>query len=233
MSNKISVGILLISTWKYNKFIDSTIQEIRQYFFPNSDVKIYLHTDSENKHDADTTIKIEHQPWPLITLNRFNTFCINQEQYDTDYLFYLDVDSHIIDFVKEDILNDFVVVEHHWFNGGKGSVETNPASTACIKKNEPNVYVCGGFFGGSTKRFLSVAKELSNNIDIDRNNNIIALWHDESHLNRYCANHLTDKSMTILPPTYMYSNTNNNKVFPDPKIIPIFDWDKGFKKSEL
>jgi hypothetical protein len=42
---------------------------------------------------------------------------------------------------------------------------------------------------------------LKNNVDIDSENNIVALWHDESHLNKYI---LDRNDLTILSPAYCY-----------------------------
>lgn len=229
--NKNTIGILLISTWKYNKFIDNTISDIRKYLLPNSNIKIFLHTDSISIHDADFVIPIEHKPWPLITLNRFYTFYNNKNLYiNTDYLFYLDIDTKIIANVNEDILDDFVVVAHHWFINSRGTPETNPKSTAFIDHSEPITYVAGGFFGAKTEKFIDVSKLLSENIKKDLDQGIIAKWHDESHLNRYCVSN--KNSVKILSSEYMYSPSNKKHKLPNPKIIPFLDSEKQFDKFE-
>lgn len=222
--NKPSVGILLISTWKYNKFIDPLIKNIKQYFFRNSNIKIYLHTDSDDNHCSDKIIKIKHKPWPLITLNRFKLFCENMEIYETDYLVYLDMDVNIIDFVDEKILSDFFVTEHSDLKGTKGTPENNPKSTAFIDISNIKTYVTGSFFGGKKENFMRAAKIMKNNIDIDLKNNIIALWHDESHLNRYIIDH---PDVTIIDHSYMSKKQSCN-----PKMMPYYDWEKGFNKFE-
>lgn len=222
--NKPSIGILLISTWKYNKFIDDTIAGIRKYFFPNSIVKIFLHTDSTSDHDADVIIPIQHQPWPLITLKRYELFCCHQNKYNVNYLIYLDIDSIILGEISESILHNFFVVQHWVFMGGRGTPETNPQSKAFVNANENISYVAGGLVGGEREYFLRASKTISNNIQQDLNNNIIAIWHDESHLNRYV---IDNPSTTIIDQSYMSKHRSCN-----PKIIPYYDWEKGFNKFE-
>jgi histo-blood group ABO system transferase len=235
---KSSVGILLISTWKYNKFIDSTIEAIRKYFFKNSNIKIYLHTDSLSSHDADHTIIIEHKPWPLVTLYRYETFVKNQDLYSNDYLFTFDVDILIKNYIDEKILKDFVVVYHSGYYRQRGTPETNPKSTAYIRSDEKLEYVAGGFLGGTKNNFLSACETLYYNIKKDLDNNIIAKWHDESHLNRYVIDN--QDIVTYLEPEYMsfgsentsksylsyYNNTKKYKA----KIIALQNSQKGFDK---
>jgi len=229
-SDKTKIGILLISTWKYNKFIDSTIQQIRELFFKNSEVIIYLHTDSTDKHDADLIIKINHKEWPFVALEKFKTFVENQDKYDCDYLFYLDVDTKIFKHVNEDILDDFVVTEHSGYVGKIGTPETNPISKAFIPKSEYTKYICGAFFGGKKKTFLQIAKLLQENTKSDLQNNYIAIWHDESHLNKYYSQN--KNKVKILPYSYMYNGTNPQYIVSDPIMIPIHNHEKGFNKFE-
>ena len=44
-----------------------------------------------------------------------------------------------------------------------------------------------------------MAKHISNNIDIDYSKDLIAVWHDESHMNRYFIDNTPTK---ILDPSY-------------------------------
>lgn len=227
---KPSIGILLISTWKYNKFIDDTIAGIRKYFFPNSTVKIFLHTDSILSHDVNKTIPIIHQPWPLMTLFRYDLFNKNIDQYDTDYLFYLDIDTDIIDLINEDILSDLVVVKHGCFRNTKGTPETNMQSLAYISPEENLIYVCGGFVGGEYNYFKRLCTQLSQYIQKDYQNNIIAIWHDESHLNRYIQSNKNFLNINFLDSSYMkhmLCDEPNNI-----KMIAYSDFAKGFNKKE-
>jgi hypothetical protein len=187
-----------------------------------------LHTDSTQTHDVDHQLYLEHKPWPKITLERFNTFNQHENIYSTDYLFYLDIDSEIINYITEDILSDFVVVQHHWHMGCKGSREPNPKSLAYINPSVNSIYICGGFFGGSKERFINVSKKLAYNISKDLDKGIIAKWHDESHLNHYFAYH--SDTIKVLSPEYMYWPNNKKHKFENPKIIPYTNKQKGFDK---
>ena len=46
-------------------------------------------------------------------------------------------------------------------------------------------YCCGGFQGGSSKEYLKLCETISANIDQDDKKGILAIYHDESHVNRY------------------------------------------------
>lgn len=89
----------------------------------------------------------------------------------------------------------------HWLDEPKrGSYETNPKSTAYVAPHEGKVYFMGGFYGGRTQAFLRMAHTLRDNIDRDLTQGLIAVWHDESHLNRY----LIDQAPKQLSPSYGY-----------------------------
>ena len=69
--------------------------------------------------------------------------------------------------------------------------ERDVRSTAYISyySLRSRIYVLGGLYGGKTKPFLDLCKTLKQQIDQDEKKGIVAVWHDESHLNKYLLVH--------------------------------------------
>jgi len=85
---------------------------------------------------------------------------------------------------------------------------------------EGEYYYAGGFNGGSTKRFLEMAEVLADRVNKDLERGVIALWHDESQMNRY----LIDNPPTLsLTPSYCFAEEMmGNPEYPyEPKIIAL------------
>lgn len=80
--------------------------------------------------------------------------------------------------------------------------ETNDKSLAYIPADEGEVYVMGGLNAGLAENYLELIDELGRRIEIDKTNDVIALWHDESHLNRYAIDF--ESSVKILDSSYGY-----------------------------
>ncbi len=194
-----TVGILLISTGKYHIFLQPLINDIEKHFFKGWNIEIYLFSDRENKIKHSDRINIvhiptEHKPFPYPTLMRYSFFSNAVDKIKSDYLYYLDVDMSIVGNVREEILPDGIndgglVVTHHpgFYNGGWGSMNVHKESKAWIPENQRKVYFAGGFNGGTTKAFLKMSKELSDNILDDESRGVMAEYHDESHMNAYMS----------------------------------------------
>jgi hypothetical protein len=84
--------------------------------------------------------------------------------------------------------------------GGLGSWETNNKSTAFVQRRYRRSYVCGGTWFGDRKSFFKLVRELSQNVAVDLEQNRIAVWHDESHLNTWAA----QNAHLILDPELCY-----------------------------
>ena len=101
------------------------------------------------------------------------------------------------------------------------SYDRNPESLAYVPVGEEGEnYYAGGFNGGSTKRFLEMAEVLANRVTKDLENGVIALWHDESQMNRY----LIDNPPTLsLTPSYCFAEEQmQNPDYPyEAKIIAL------------
>lgn len=185
---KKNVGLLVIATGKYDVFIDNLLESVDKYFLIDHNITIFLFTDC-NRYFSNKNLNVietKHEPWPNPTLKRYHLFHENKELFcNMDYLSYVDVDSLFIDDIEDDILTKFTVCLHWAFVGSSGTPERNPISTAYISEKESNKYYAGGFYIAERDIFLDMTSKLKNNIETDLSNNYIAIWHDESHLNRY------------------------------------------------
>ncbi len=204
------VGLLIIATNKYTRFLQNLISSADDYFLKNQEVTYFIFTNNEVSIDSKREIvftNVEHRDWPWMTLGRYRIFS-NAENIlnKMDYLYYCDVDMLFVDEVGDEILGDRVATQHPGYTGTRGTPDTNPQCLAYVGFEEEMQYFAGGFNGGTSDEYLKMSNFLANNIDIDYSRGIIAVWHDESHMNRY----FIDNSPTvILSPSYCYPENVN------------------------
>jgi len=163
---------------------------------------------------------IEPMEWPMPTLMRYHLF-LQQEEYiqNFDYLFYIDVDMRITDWIGEEILGDGLTAAEHPMYSLRTNYhppyEPNPESSAYIprpgriieengKKRFQQLYFAGGFQGGKTQDFIKAMKAMRERIDKDFGINYIARWNDESHWNRYL---FEVPPAVVLNPSYIYPDS--------------------------
>jgi len=118
-----------------------------------------------------------------------------------DYLFACDADMRFVGPVGSEVLSDLIGTEHPGFVGKRGTYETRSASTACVGEDEGERYFAGGFYGGARDSFFGLLEGVMKQIKLDQAADVMAIWHDESHLNRYFINH---PPTLVLPPSYCY-----------------------------
>lgn len=206
------IGLLVIATGKYDQFIPPLYKSMKKYFMKGHDVKMFVFTDKEMpKKDDLIVLKHKHEPWPNPTLKRYHVFDKYKNTLsEMDYLYYCDADMLFVNNVGDEILPDneseLVGTKHPaFFLGKRGTYETNANSTAFVLNNEGKVYFAGGFNGGTSNAFLKMSEIIKNNVDKDLENQLIAVWHDESHINRY----FIDNPPKVLNPSYCYPESWN------------------------
>lgn len=96
------------------------------------------------------------------------------------------------------------------------SYDRNPKSQAYIPFGQGEKYFQGGLQGGTRKAFLEACKILNRAVEIDRENGVIALWHDESHWNKFL---LGRQDIKILSPAYLFPEGCDSPI--TPKIIVL------------
>lgn len=203
-----NVGLVVVATGKYIEFVPPLIDSAKEYFCKNHNVTYYVFTDQEYD-PPENVVRVPHSRmgWPYDTMMRYHAYYHNKElMSNEDYIFAIDADMLFVDDVGDEILSDHTAVMHPGFVGRRGTYETNPISTACVYPNEGKFYFCGGVYGGSRERFFHICRTNIDNITTDLSHGFIAVWHDESHWNRYCIDHKPSK---ILTPSYCYPDEGN------------------------
>jgi len=202
-SDKKNIGLCIVATGRYDRFVEPLIESARKNFCRDHNVTFFVFADGTIPTSKDIVrVEQKRMGWPYDTMKRFHVYEKNSAVFaNMDYLFALDADMLFVDRVGSEILSSLTATQHPGFVGKRGTYETNPLSLACVNANEGKRYYAGGFWGGSRDRFLSVCKILNERIDQDLKKGIIAVWHDESHLNRYLINHPPRK---VLTPSYCY-----------------------------
>jgi histo-blood group ABO system transferase len=199
------IGLLIIATNKYIQFLQPLIESADNHFLKNQEVTYFIFSNKDiniNSNRNIVKIDVEHKDWPWMTLGRYKIFSNSSEILSSmDYLYYCDVDMKFEGGVGDEILSERVATQHPGYYDRRGTPETNPLSLACVFPHEEMQYFAGGFNGGSSQEYLKMANKISENIDIDYSKNIIAVWHDESHMNRYF---IDNKPTKILDPSYCY-----------------------------
>ena len=92
---KQKILILTIATNKYIQFVERLYDNIEDKFLNGHEIQGLLFTE----HDVETSdnikvSQIEHEPWPMPTLKRYNYFIKEKEFISQfDYCYYFDVES--------------------------------------------------------------------------------------------------------------------------------------------
>jgi hypothetical protein len=213
--------VLVASGETYRKHAIRFLESVHKFFVPPYDVVMFT-DEPDNFPFLYKPLKIPTLGYPQATLLRYHMFHAASERLKNyDYIFYSDVDMLFMDRVEpSDIFsNGITATLHPGFVGLPGSTEQNPFSAAYLPKARN--YFCGGFNGGTSSAFLAMAGTIREAVDRDSKNGITAVWHDESHLNRYLYD---NPPARILLPEFCYPESELT-AFPQGRYSKI--WEKA------
>jgi len=228
------VAICFIGTGKYLNFLPKYYENIEKYFLLNSKKTFLVFTDGEMNDVPDNVIHYyqEHLEWPYITLKRFEFILRAKDEIKkNDWFVFIDADALVVSTISEDQFFDkqklYFGVHHpcHFLKMPPhekfpGALETNPKSKAFVENNNDfSVYFQGCLWGGKVPKVLEMLEELNEMVTIDINNNIIAVWHDESHLNKFFIDN--KKNVNILGSEYAYPEVFSSYCDFEPKIVHL------------
>lgn len=211
------VAALYICTGKYIAFWQEFYDSAEQYLLPGCEVHYFVFTDAPSLYGEESNPRIHRCPqeaysWPFSTLRRFEIFLSREEELKAfDYIFFFNANAQIMTPITPEMFlpraergERLLFVQHPSFYTKPNyefTYDRNPRCRAFIPMGLGRYYVCGGINGGETEAFLKLCHTLDRRIRKDLDHNVIALWHDESHINRYI---LWRKDFRLLSPSYCY-----------------------------
>lgn len=202
------IALLTIATNNYKSLLKDLLVSIDKNYLTAVKKDIFIFSDSDQFTSSNNLIikQIQHEQWPYVTLKRFEYFLsVADKLKDYDKVVYLDCDLVInekIDALPESFLFG-VCHPSNIFDVSFWPTERDPRSTAFLPVKKDMPYVQGCLWGGDGKTIVQLIENLYYNIKKDLSEDFVAVWHDESHLNKYFS-YFKRNEIKILNPGYAY-----------------------------
>ncbi|KAL0978687.1 hypothetical protein UPYG_G00173910 [Umbra pygmaea] len=215
--NQSSVSLTVFAVGRYlDAYLERFLISAEQHFMVALPVTYYVFTDVPEKvpnirlapRRSLKVVKVQrHSRWQDISMMRMKTIADaieSQIRHHSQYVFCFDVDQVFADRFGSEALGDSVAVLHAYYYHRPQSMYTydhNPRSRAFMETGD--FYYHAAVFGGKWQMVKNMTESCYQTIMEDKENQVEALWHDESHLNKYLWLHKPSK---VLSPEYCWTN---------------------------
>ncbi|XP_037347053.2 alpha-1,3-galactosyltransferase 2-like [Pungitius pungitius] len=213
-----SVALTVFAVGRYlDAYLGTFLNSSEQHFMLGLPVTYYVFTDVPEKVPRVQlasgrtlkVIKVERSSrWQDISMMRMKTISDVIESdipHRCTHVFCFDVDQVFSGRFGSEALGDSVALLHaHYYHlpAKLFTYDRNPASRAYMETGD--FYYHAAIFGGSWERVKALTDACYRGIAEDKRNNVEALWHDESHLNKYMWLH---KPSRVLSPEYCWDTS--------------------------
>uniref|UniRef100_A0A8C6TH48 Alpha 1,3-galactosyltransferase 2 n=1 Tax=Neogobius melanostomus TaxID=47308 RepID=A0A8C6TH48_9GOBI len=220
--NKTSVALTVFAVGRYlEAYLETFLVSAEKHFMIGLPVMYYVFTERPDDvpqidlapHRYLRVIRVErHSRWQDISMMRMKTISelIDSEmKYLFSHVFCFDVDQRFMGRFGSEALGESVALLHaHYYKLPKNrfTYDRNPKSKAYMEIGD--YYYHAAIFGGSWESVKAIADACLASIIEDKQNDVEALWHDESHLNKYFWIHKPSK---LLSPEYCWDMSLNRK----------------------
>lgn len=230
------VAILFLGTRTYINLFPNYYKKMKKYFLPNTKKDFFVYTDQVDfpflsKKDV-VIVPIKHRAYPLPMLYTFKSINKATDKLKKySHIIWFDADMVVNRMIKEEEFfchdKQLFGVRHPNFLARKGTFDNNPKSLAYVSPSEDtSIYYQACLWGGQSKPFLKLLKELEKRVDIDLAKKVRSRILDESYLNKYFIE--KREEVYVYDPRYAYPK---NRPIPQPFKKKILHVD--FKKNKI
>ncbi|KAM3825607.1 N-acetyllactosaminide alpha-1,3-galactosyltransferase-like isoform 2-T2 [Vipera latastei] len=214
---EVTVGLTVFAIGKYlDKYLEDFLTSANTFFMSGHKVIFYVMVDDLSsvpkvKLGPQRMLKLfqveQQSRWQDISMMRMKTIrdlIEDSARFEVDFLFCMDVDQVFRSSYGVETLGRSVAQLHAWFykeDRSAFSYERRPESAAHIPYEEGDYYYHGAIFGGTPLEVLNLTRQCYQGILRDKERDVEAVWHDESHLNKYFLLH---KPTKLLSPEYCW-----------------------------
>lgn len=193
------IAIVYLAIGKYDVFWDEFYHSCERYLFPDAEKHYFLFTDSPALLTTvlpNVSVSFrKDEGWAVNALSKYDCMLEVRSESDAfDYLVYINANYRIDTPVWcNEILptedNDFLFALSFDLFAGKNpdtyTYDRNPSCQAYIPYGSGKRYYQASFYGGRVPEMLDLAVWCAEATRGDLSKGIMALWHDESYLNKY------------------------------------------------
>uniref|UniRef100_A0A3B5ARN9 Alpha 1,3-galactosyltransferase 2 n=1 Tax=Stegastes partitus TaxID=144197 RepID=A0A3B5ARN9_9TELE len=234
-----TVALTVFAVGRYlDAYLTTFLTSAEQHFMLGLPVTYYVFTDLPDRvpnislapqRHLKVVPVVKHSRWQDVSMMRMKTISDTIEselRHHFRYVFCFDVDQEFKGRFGSEALGDSVALLHaHFYKSQerKFTYDRNPKSKAFIATGD--FYYHAAIFGGTWANVKHLADACYLNIMLDKQSNVEALWHDESHLNKYFLIH---KPSRLLSPEYCWDLSIGHE--PDIRIIRLKWAPKHYEK---
>lgn len=213
-----SVALTVFAVGRYlDVYLRDFILSAEEHFMIGLKVDYYIFTDAPDDvpklhlgpgRTMTVMLVQRHKRWQDICMMRMETIGKVIDTHISSrnhYIFCMDVDQIFVGPFGPEALGNSVALLHAYYykrSLSEFTYDRNPKSEAYMKDEDGDYYYHAAVFGGAWQNVKNMTASCLQGIMKDKENGVEALWHDESHLNKYFWLHKPSK---VLSPEYCWA----------------------------